>query len=70
MRWETARVPGTIDRQTAGGLPLRSFDTLLAVLATRAALTCRLRSDPTAAPVRQVTPLSPLQARAFDLLGL
>jgi transposase len=59
-----------IERQTADGLPLHSFDTLLAVLATRAALTCRLRSDPTAAPVRQVTPPSPLQARALELLGL
>jgi hypothetical protein len=58
------------ERQTADGLPLHSFDTLLAVLATRAALTCRLRSDPTAAPVRQVTPPSPLQARALELLGL
>ena len=59
-----------IERQTADGLPLHSFDTLLAVLATRAALTCRLRSDPTAAPVRQVTPPSLLQARALELLGL
>jgi hypothetical protein len=50
------------ERQTAEGLPLHSFETLLAVLATRAAHTCRLRSDPTAAPVRQVTPPSPLQA--------
>ena len=58
------------ERQTAAGLPLHSFDTLLAALATLAALTCRLRSDPTAAPVRQVTPPSPLQARAFELLGL
>lgn len=59
-----------IERQTADGLPLHSFDTLLAALATRAALTCRLRSDPTAAPVRQVTPPSPLQARALELLGV
>jgi hypothetical protein len=59
-----------IERRTADGLPLHSFDTLLATLATRAALTCRLRSDPTAAPVRQVTPPSPVQARALELLGL
>jgi hypothetical protein len=58
------------ERHTAEGLPLHSFETLLAVLATRAAHTCRLRSDPTAAPVRQVTPPSPLQARALDRLGL
>ena len=59
-----------VARQTSDGLPLHSFDTLLAALATRGAHTCRLRSDPTAAPVRQVTPASPLQARALELLGL
>jgi hypothetical protein len=59
-----------LERQTADGLPLHSFDTLLAALATRCAHTCRLRSDPTAAPVRQLTPPSPLQARALALLGL
>jgi len=59
-----------IERQTSDGLPLHSFDTLLAALATRGAHTCRLRSDPTAAPVRQLTPSSPLQARALELLGL
>jgi hypothetical protein len=57
-------------RQTSEGLPLHSFDTLLVVLATRCAHTCRLRSDAHAAPVRQLTPPSPLQARALALLGL
>ena len=59
-----------VARHTPDGLPLHSFSTLLAALATRAAHTCRLRSDPTAAPVRQLTPPSPLQARALKLLGL
>ena len=60
-----------VERQTADGrLPLHSFETLLAALATRCAHTCRLRSDPTAAPVHQLTPPSPLQARALALLGL
>ena len=58
------------ERHTADGLPLHSFDTLLATLSTRCALTCRLRSDPAAAPIRQVTPASPLQARALALLGV
>ena len=59
-----------VERQTADGLPLHSFDTLLATLATRCAHTCRLRSDPAGAPLRQLTPPSPLQARALALLGL
>lgn len=60
-----------VERRTADGrLPLHSFETLLAELATRCAHTCRLRSDPTAAPVHQLTPPSPLQARALALLGL
>jgi transposase len=58
------------ERHTSDGLPLHSFDTLLATLSTRCALTCRLRSDPTAEPIRQVTPASPLQARALALLGV
>jgi hypothetical protein len=57
-----------VDRQTVDGLPIHSFDTLLAALATRCAHTCRLRSDPTVEPVRQLTPPSPLQTRT--LLGL
>ena len=59
-----------VERQTTAGLPLHSFDTLLATLATRCAHACRLRSDPAGPPVRQLTPPSPLQARALALLGL
>lgn len=57
-------------RQTAEGLPVHSFDTLLAALGTRCAHTCRLRSEPAGEPLRQLTPPSPLQARALALLGL
>jgi hypothetical protein len=59
----------TIERQTADGLPLHSLETLLTALATRRAVRCRLRSDPTGALVRQVTPASPLQALALAVLG-
>ena len=57
-----------VTRQTADGLPVHSFDTLMATLATRCELTCRLRSDPTAWPIRQWTPPTALQARALALL--
>lgn len=57
-----------VQRQTADGLPVHSFDTLLTALATRCDVTCRLRSDSTAAPIRQWTTPTPLQARALALL--
>jgi hypothetical protein len=57
------------DRQTADGLPVQSFATLLTELGTRCAVTCRLRADPTAAPIRQWSTPTPLQARAYALLG-
>lgn len=57
-------------RQTPEGLPVHSFDTLLAALATRCAHTCRLRSEPASTPLQQLTPPSPLQAQALALLGL
>ena len=55
-------------RQTADGLPLHSFDTLLVALSTRCQHTCRLRSDAASTPVQQTTPATPLQARALELL--
>lgn len=55
-------------RYTPDGLPVHSFDTLLAELATRCEVTCRLRADSTAAPIRQWTPPTPLHARALALL--
>ena len=57
-----------LQRQTPDGLPVHSFDTLLTELATRGEVTCRLRSDSTAAPIRQWPPPTPLQARALALL--
>ncbi|PYR33834.1 MAG: IS1634 family transposase [Acidobacteria bacterium] len=56
-------------RQTADGLPVHSFDTLLADLGTRCEVTCRLRADSTSAPIRQWTPPTPLHARALELLN-
>ena len=57
-----------VRRQTPEGLPIHSFDTLLTDLATRCEVTCRLRADATAAPIRQWTPPTPLQAQALALL--
>jgi hypothetical protein len=56
------------DRQTADGLPVQSFATLLTALGTRCEVTCRWRTDPTAAPIRQWSTPTPLQARAYALL--
>jgi hypothetical protein len=57
-----------VERQTVDGLPVHSFDTLLTALATRCEVTCRLRSDSAAAPIRQWTAPTPLHARALALL--
>ena len=57
-----------VQRQTPDGLPIHSFDTLLTDLGTRCEVTCRLRADATAAPIRQWTPPTPLQAHALALL--
>jgi transposase len=56
--------------QTQDGLAVHSFETLMADLATRARVTYALRSgDPT--PIfKQVPQPTPLQARAYELLGL
>ncbi len=58
-----------ITRRTVDGLPVQSLETLLAALATRSEVTCRLRADPTAPPIRQWTRPTPLQARALALLA-
>ena len=55
-------------RTTADGLPLQSFDTLLAALGTRCRVTGRLTADPTAPRIQQLTELTPLQARAMERL--
>jgi hypothetical protein len=56
-------------RTTEDGLPLHSFLTLLAELATRCRNTARLKSDGSRT-FQMVTAPTPLQARAFELLGL
>jgi hypothetical protein len=58
-----------VTRHTPDGLPVHSFDTLLEALAGRCEVTCRLRADPGAPPIRQWTPPTPLQARARALLS-
>ena len=59
------------ERTTRDGLPIQSWDTLLAHLATRTRNDCRFRSpeDGQRSPtVQQVTEPTPLQARAMELL--
>ena len=58
------------ERQTAQGLPVHSFETLLQHLAQRSRHTCRLTSEPIGATFDQLTEQTPLQARAMELLGL
>ncbi len=57
-------------KRTADGLPLQSFPTLLAELATRCQNTCRVASAAPQASFQQLTVPTPLQKRAFELLGL
>jgi hypothetical protein len=57
-------------RVTPEGLPIQSFETLLATLARRCQNRCRLLCDPEAPPFYLLTDSSPLQQRAFELLGL
>ena len=57
-------------RQTADGLPVQSFATLLADLASRARVTYRLKAEPSSPTFEQVPPPTPLQAKAYELLDL
>jgi len=59
-----------LTRLTPDGLPVQSFATLLAHLATRCRNTCRIPSDPSGTTFQQLTEATPLQARALQLLGL
>ena len=59
-----------MDRVTADGFPVHSFDTLLRELATRCRNTCRIPSEASSATFQQLTEATPLQARALQLLGL
>jgi transposase len=59
-----------MDRVTADGFPVHSFDTLLRELATRCRNTCRIPAESSGATFQQLTQPTPLQSRAFQLLGL
>src|SRR3954449_9052280 len=54
--------------QTAGGLPVHSFRTLLAHLGARSRETYRVESDPGGATFARVTELDPVQGEALRLL--
>jgi hypothetical protein len=54
-------------RHTADGLPLHSFNSLFLELATLTRNTCRFPNSP---PFTQLAKPTPLQAKAFELLGV
>ena len=56
-------------RRTTQNLPVHSFDTLLNGLGTRCRNTYTLALDPSRT-FEQLTPMNPVQAEAFKLLGL
>ena len=56
--------------QTADGLPVQSFATLLSDLASRARVTYSLKTDKSGPTFQQVPPPTPLQAKAYELLNL
>jgi transposase len=57
-------------RTTRDGLPVHSWDTLLAELGTLCKNRMRPKSEPNLLPIEQLTEPTPLQKRAFELLGL
>jgi transposase len=59
-----------LTRQTADGLPVHSFATLLAELGSRARVTYGLKSEASAPSFQQVPEPTPLQAKAYELLDL
>ena len=56
--------------RTEDGFEVHSFRTLMATLASRTRNTYRMKSDPSGPSFKQVSELTPIQARAFELLGL
>jgi transposase len=56
--------------QTAEGLPVQSFTTLLSDLASRARVTYGLKQHTSGPTFQQVPPPTPLQAKAYELLKL
>ena len=59
-----------LTHQTAEGLPVQSFTTLLSHLAGRARVTYSLPTDKSGPTFQQVPPPTPLQTRANELLDL
>ena len=57
-------------RLTSDGLEVHSFQTLLAELATLSRNRCRVKSGPDGPTFYELTESTPLQKRAFQLLGL
>jgi hypothetical protein len=57
-------------KKTDDGLTVHSFKDLIANLGLRAKVLCRFGVDPTAPLVTRIGESTPLQARAFELLGL
>jgi transposase len=57
-------------QKTADGMPVHSFATLLAHLATRSRSTHQIVSDPTGSTFQQTTEADAVQAEALRLLGL
>ena len=56
--------------RTAEGLPVHSFETLMAELATRCRVTYKFKSEDLSLTYKQVPALTPIQAKAHELLGL
>jgi hypothetical protein len=56
--------------KTTDGLPVHSFDTLMAELSTRCRVTEKLKSEELELTIKKMPPLNPIQARAHELLGL
>jgi transposase len=59
-----------VTRITEAGLPIQSFSTLMAELATRCRNRCRLKADPQGPVIYQDTEPTALQARALELIRL
>jgi len=55
-------------QETVDGLPVQSFQSLMAELASRARVTYELKAGDAAATFKQVPPPTPLQARAYELI--
>src|SRR5713226_1842053 len=55
---------------TPDGLPVHSFESLIAELASRARNTYRLKSDDSKLTFKQIPAPTPIQRRAYELLGL